>query len=65
MYTQELVQAMIEDRAREAAELQRQRRALDALGRSASPRREPSRRIVRRLPIPSFVARVFRTASAQ
>ena len=61
MYTQELVQAIVEDRRREAVQIQRQAQAEKALRRSASPRGVPSPERQRRL---SFVARAFRTASA-
>jgi len=61
MYTQELVQAIVEDRRREAAQIERQAQAEKALRRSASPRGVPSPQRHRRL---SFVARALRTASA-
>ena len=65
MYSQELVQAVIEERSREAAALQRQRQARDLLRRAASPGSDSPRGRTRRLPFASFVARAFRTASVQ
>ena len=65
MLTHELLQAAMQERMREAAELRRQREAEALCGQDASPRGGLSRPRLRlwRLPLPSFVARSFRTAS--
>ena len=66
MMIQEFSNVAMQDRRREAAELQRQHKAETLQRQGATPRgglSTPSDRL-RRLPLPSFMARVFRTASA-
>lgn len=62
MVTQELVKAVMQERMREAAQLQLERRARTRHGEAASPRRALSLPRIRRLSIPSFVACAFRSA---
>ena len=65
MLTQELFDAVTQERMREAAELQRRHKAEALQGQGAPPRGGlslPGIRL-RRLPLASFVARAFRTAS--
>jgi hypothetical protein len=62
MVTQELVNAATQERMREAARLQLEKRVRAAKGQVTSPRRAPSRPRIRRLSLPSFVACVFRSA---
>ena len=65
MLIQELSNATMQERGREAAELQRQHEAETLQRQGATPRgglSKPSNRLRRLLP-PSFMARVFRTAS--
>ncbi len=63
MVTPELFQAAMQERMRAAAELQLQNEARALQGQGASPRGGRSRPRFRGLPLPSFVARRFRTAS--
>ena len=64
MMTQEFLNAVMQERTREAAELQRRYQARKLKGRDAAPRGGLSLPRLRRLPLPSCVARGFRTASA-
>ena len=63
MVTPELFQAAMQERMREAAELHLQNEARALQGQGASPRSGLSRLRFQGLPLPSFVARRFRTAS--
>lgn len=64
MYTDELAHATLEQRRRDAAQIEREVRAERALRRGATPRGLPSRDPGRDLPIISSVARALKTASA-
>ena len=64
MYTQELVQATMEERGRQFARIERELRAEQALRRSTSPRGVPSRERGRGIPLLSFLTRHLRPASA-
>ncbi len=63
MVMQEFSDAVIQERIREAAELRRQQEALALTGRGATPRSGPFRQPTRRLPLRTFLARVFPMAS--
>ena len=63
MVTPELIQATMQERMRAAAELEFQTEARALQEQGASPRGGLSRPRFRGLPLPSFVARRFRTAS--
>lgn len=62
MFMPELVEAVMQERMREAAELRRQHEARAIEEQGATPRGGLSRQR-RRLPFLAFVARGFRTAS--
>lgn len=64
MYTEELVQATMQERARQFAQIEREARAEQALRRSTSPRGVPSHERGRRIPLLSFITRHLRTAPA-
>lgn len=63
MVLPELVETAMQERLREAAQLRRQHEALKLQGQAAPPRGGLSPRPARGLPLLSFVARGFRTAS--
>lgn len=63
MTTPELVGAVMQERMREAAELRRQQEARDLQEQGATPRGGLSLERIRRLLLPSFMTRGFRTAS--
>ena len=63
MVTQELANAVIQERVREASEFRRQQEARASRGQVATPRSDLSRPPARRLPLLPFLARVFPTAS--
>lgn len=63
MITQELMETVMRERMWEAAQLQRQQQAEALQEQDATPRVGLSRQRIRRLPLLSFMARGFRTAS--
>ena len=63
MVSQELVNAVMQERAREAAELGRIQEAQREQEQAATPRSGLFTQRIRRLPLLSFVTRGFRTAS--
>ena len=63
MLTPELMAAVMEERVREAMEVRRQHEAQELLGEGAAPRRGLSLKRISRLPVLSFVAHRFWTAS--
>lgn len=62
MVTEEIMAATVQEYRREAAEIERQAEALR--GQGTAPRRLPSAQHLGWIPVPSVVARLFRTASA-
>jgi hypothetical protein len=64
MYTEELVQATMQERGRQFAQIEREARAEQALRRSTSPRGVPSQERRRSIPLLSFLSRLHRTAPA-
>lgn len=64
MVTQEMVQAQVQELQRRAAELQREHRAREAMGRSVPPRNGPSLAIIGRMPLARCLARAFRASPA-
>jgi hypothetical protein len=62
MYTQEVIEAMVDDRRREAVEIERQARAMRARRRSEESRGVPSQESDRSLF--SSVRRLVRSATA-
>ncbi len=63
MVTQELLNAVMQEWVQEAVEIQRQSEALAIEEQGATPRGGLFRQRIRGLPLPSFMARGFRTAS--
>ena len=64
MYTQEVVQAMVDDRRREAVEIERQARAMRALRRGRTFHGAPSREREQDRSLISSVLRFVRAATA-